>query len=142
MCAQKPLLLHDAPFVCMQLVIVSSITGAMILWPVLRSCAMNGVRFVDNLFSLDRPGIGILLIYMSLEGIFFFLLTLLIEVYTKKTVKFCACTRLMAGVRKGCYCTLFANNQVQIYTLLLCIHYSVCLCRGKVLGLLFFAKGC
>ena len=42
---------------------------------------MNGVRYVDNVFSLSRPGIGLLLIYMSVEGLFFFLLTLVIEVY-------------------------------------------------------------
>ena len=38
------------------------------------------MRYVDNIFSLDRPGIGILLIYMSVEGLIFFILTLIIEV--------------------------------------------------------------
>ena len=38
------------------------------------------MRYVDNIFSLDRPGIGFLLIYMSVEGLIFFILTLIIEV--------------------------------------------------------------
>ena len=37
-------------------------------------------RYVDNVFSTDRPGIGLNIIYFVFEGIFFFLLTLLIEV--------------------------------------------------------------
>ena len=42
------------------------------------------MRYVDNLFSLDRPGIGILFIYMSVEGLVFFILTLFIEVRVSK----------------------------------------------------------
>lgn len=41
---------------------------------------MNDIRYVDNLFSLERPGIAILLIYMAIEGLVFFILTLIIEV--------------------------------------------------------------
>ena len=37
-------------------------------------------RYVDNVFSLDRPGIGLNILYFVFEGIFFFLLTMLIEV--------------------------------------------------------------
>ena len=40
----------------------------------------DSVRYVDDVFSTDRPGIGVNLIYMLLEGILFFTLTLLIEV--------------------------------------------------------------
>jgi ATP-binding cassette subfamily A (ABC1) protein 3 len=46
----------------------------------MQSCAENDVRYVDNLFSLDRPGIGLLFIYMAIEGLAFFILTLFIEV--------------------------------------------------------------
>ena len=40
----------------------------------------DSIRYVDDVFSTDRPGIGINLVYMFLEGILFFILTLLIEV--------------------------------------------------------------
>lgn len=45
-----------------------------------RSCAMNNVRYVDNLFSIQRPGVGLVLVYMSIEGFVLFILTLIIEV--------------------------------------------------------------
>ncbi|CAI8007469.1 ATP-binding cassette sub-family A member 3 [Geodia barretti] len=56
-----------------------------------QSCASNDVRYVDNLFSLDRPGIGILFIYMSVEGLVFFILTLFIEwhFFTREISKLC-----------------------------------------------------
>ena len=38
------------------------------------------VRYVDNPFSTDRPGVGVNLIYMAVEGLLFFMLTVLIEV--------------------------------------------------------------
>ena len=38
------------------------------------------IRFVQNPLSTDRPGIGMNLIYMALEGVLFFALTLLLEV--------------------------------------------------------------
>ena len=39
-------------------------------------------RYVDDIFSTSRPGVGVNLIYFFFEGVFFFLLTLLIEVHT------------------------------------------------------------
>ena len=38
------------------------------------------LRFVDNVLSFERPGIGVIITYMAVEGVFFFILTLLIEV--------------------------------------------------------------
>ena len=38
------------------------------------------IRYVDNPLSIDRPGVGVNLIYMTLEGVLFFALTLLLEV--------------------------------------------------------------
>ena len=35
---------------------------------------------MDNLFTTERPGIGVVLIYMAVEGVVFFIVTLLIEV--------------------------------------------------------------
>ena len=46
-------------------------------------------RYVDNIFSISRPGIGTNILYLVLEGFFFFILTLLIEVYTH-LITFCA----------------------------------------------------
>jgi len=37
------------------------------------------LRFVDNVLSFERPGIGVIITYMAVEGLFFFILTLLIE---------------------------------------------------------------
>ena len=46
-----------------------------------RSCEMSDtIRFVDNPLSTTRPGVGLNLVYLALEGIFFFILTLLLEV--------------------------------------------------------------
>ena len=45
------------------------------------ACDQNeDIRFVENIFSTDRPGIGVNLLYFFLEGVFFFILTLLLEV--------------------------------------------------------------
>ena len=53
-----------------------------------RFCDLNdNTRYVDNVFSTDRPGIGVNLVYFALEGIFFFILTLLIEVSHSLTGK-------------------------------------------------------
>ena len=38
------------------------------------------IRYVENPLSIDRPGIGVNLIYLMLEGVLFFALTLLLEV--------------------------------------------------------------
>ena len=38
------------------------------------------IRYVDSPFDLDRPGIGAIFLYLTFQGIIFFLLTLLIEV--------------------------------------------------------------
>ena len=45
-----------------------------------RSCAVNNVHYVDNLFTIRRPGVGLVLLYMAIEGLFLFILTLIIEV--------------------------------------------------------------
>jgi ABC-type glutathione transport system ATPase component len=37
------------------------------------------IRYVENPLSVDRPGIGVNLIYMASEGVVFFALTLLLE---------------------------------------------------------------
>ena len=39
------------------------------------------IRYVENPLSTDRPGIGVNLIYMAIEGVVFFALTLLLEVW-------------------------------------------------------------
>ncbi|CAI8053623.1 ATP-binding cassette sub-family A member 3 [Geodia barretti] len=45
------------------------------------ACRMSDtIRYVDNPLSIDRPGVGVNLIYMTLEGVLFFALTLLLEV--------------------------------------------------------------
>jgi ATP-binding cassette subfamily A (ABC1) protein 3 len=36
-------------------------------------------RYVDDVFATERPGIGVNIVYLLLEGVFFFILTLLIE---------------------------------------------------------------
>ena len=44
-------------------------------------CDQNeDTRFVENIFSTDRPGIGVNIIYFFIEGIFFFIFTLFLEV--------------------------------------------------------------
>ena len=44
-------------------------------------CDRNeNILFVDNVFAFSRPGIGITLIYMGVEAILFFAVTLLVEV--------------------------------------------------------------
>ena len=44
-------------------------------------CARNeNIFFVDNVLAFSRPGIGITLIYMGVEAILFFAITLLVEV--------------------------------------------------------------
>ena len=40
----------------------------------------DDIRYVDNPLSTDRPGIGVNLIYMAMEGVLFIVLTLLLEV--------------------------------------------------------------
>ena len=40
-----------------------------------------GVRFEDNLLSINKPGIGVTCIYLFFEGIVYFLITLLIQVW-------------------------------------------------------------
>ncbi len=45
------------------------------------ACAENDqIRYVDSVFDTKRPGVGIIFVYMVLEGCVFFLLTLAIEV--------------------------------------------------------------
>lgn len=48
---------------------------------VYRFCANStAFNYVDNPFEFNKPGIGLTLIYMFVEGIIFFILTLFIEV--------------------------------------------------------------
>ena len=48
---------------------------------VLLSCQGNSeARFVDNPLDVRRPGVGVTCIYLFLEGIFYFILTLFIQV--------------------------------------------------------------
>ena len=48
-----------------------------------RFCASpsSQLHYVDNVLTFERPGIGIILVYMAAEGILFFILTMLIEVH-------------------------------------------------------------
>lgn len=47
----------------------------------LRICDMNDdIRYVDNPLSTNRPGVGVNIIYMAMEGVLFIVLTLLLEV--------------------------------------------------------------
>lgn len=41
---------------------------------------MNNIKYVNNIFSMDRPGIGLAILYMELEGLFFYTLLILAEV--------------------------------------------------------------
>lgn len=45
-----------------------------------RFCANGTVKFVDNPLEFNKPGIGLVLLYMFVEGIVFFILTLFIQV--------------------------------------------------------------
>lgn len=44
------------------------------------TCAQLGQSFVDNPLDTKRPGVGIICLYLFVEGIVFFILTLLIQV--------------------------------------------------------------
>ena len=46
------------------------------------------VRYVDNVLSTTRPGVGVNIIYLLLEGVLFFILTLLIEVSQHKDERY------------------------------------------------------
>lgn len=45
-----------------------------------RICAARNVEYTTNIFDFSPPGIGHIFIYMTLEGIVFMALTILIEV--------------------------------------------------------------
>ena len=45
-----------------------------------RCAADDSVKYVDSVLEFPRPGIGSILFYMALEGVIFFLVTLLLEV--------------------------------------------------------------
>lgn len=52
-----------------------------IIYVCFRACDNNdNIRYVDNPLSIDRPGIGVNIIYMAMEGVLFIALTLLLEV--------------------------------------------------------------
>ncbi len=42
-------------------------------------CEANGIRFVNNPLDFERPGVGIICLYLFIEGVVFFSLTLLIQ---------------------------------------------------------------
>jgi len=49
-----------------------------------RFCANNTLlRYVDNPLAFERPGIGVILLFMLLEGFILFLFTLALEVSSK-----------------------------------------------------------
>ena len=52
-----------------------------------RSCddPDSGIRYVDSPLEFARPAIGSILLYMAIEGLLFFILTLLIEVNDQTT---------------------------------------------------------
>ena len=46
-----------------------------------RFCANSStVAYVDNLLEFNKPGIGTTLLYMFVEGVVFFILTLIVQV--------------------------------------------------------------
>ena len=63
----------------------------VILHSIYRFCANSTTfNYVDNPFELNKPGIGLTLIYMFIEGIIFFIFTLFIQVhktYTYDSIK-------------------------------------------------------
>lgn len=44
-------------------------------------CEQSGVHYVKSPFVLERPGLAAAYIYMLVEGIVFYAITLLIEVF-------------------------------------------------------------
>ena len=43
-------------------------------------CESLGVEYADSVFQFSSPGIGHIFLYMALEGLFFMILTIIIEV--------------------------------------------------------------
>lgn len=87
-----------------------------------RSCELSDtIRYVDNPLSTDRPGIGVNLIYMAMEGVFFFILTLLLEVRCSILITVCKVhLQIMIGERSKasrrtrcylCHITLVVPNR-------------------------------
>ena len=55
-----------------------------------RFCANDpSLNYVDNPLDIERPGIGLIFVYLFFEGIIFFTLTILIEVCVYECV--CVC---------------------------------------------------
>ena len=42
---------------------------------------MQGARFVTNPLDFERPGVGIICLYLFVEGVVFFIFTLLLQVH-------------------------------------------------------------
>ena len=78
--------MHQIPDMCFTFLVMhvfhfSCVYTFVFLLPIFSVCENDELlRYVDNVFSMSRPGIGLNLIYFSVEGLFFFILTLLIEV--------------------------------------------------------------
>ena len=67
-----------------------------------RFCAATGVRFVNNPLSVERPGVGVACLYLVFEGLFLFILTLLIQVCCMLCVwVWC---RVVCGRVESCVC--------------------------------------
>lgn len=43
------------------------------------ACEETGINFFDHPFEFSRPGIGVILIYMFVEGLFFIILTIMVD---------------------------------------------------------------
>ena len=72
--------------VCVHMYLPAYIHTTILCAPFYRFCEMDDeVRYVDNVLSTTRPGVGVNIIFLLLEGILFFILTLLIEVSQQGT---------------------------------------------------------
>ena len=60
------------------------------------------IRYVENPLSVDRPGVGANLIYMAVEGVLFFVLTLLLEVIY--CICLCTLSHGLHCVQSGFFC--------------------------------------
>jgi len=47
---------------------------------ILRKCIFANITYVDSILQFDRPGIGIVSLYLGIEGVVFIIMTILIEV--------------------------------------------------------------
>lgn len=95
-----------------------------------RSCAMNNVRYVDNLFSIQRPGVGLVLVYMSIEGFVLFILTLIIEVRNTTCIyvriscvyssSIVVCVYMQYTIHSQC--VYIHGHVLLVHSVLICLH--------------------